>query len=72
MQGLTTDVSEQDAMLGKLAGDLRHILGVNGPISNGALMEMSKDDACVTSKEFSADRCSIRDLFADLGLFALS
>jgi hypothetical protein len=35
-------------------------------------MEMSKDDAHVTSKEFSADRSSIRDLFADLGHFALS
>jgi hypothetical protein len=43
---------------------------MNGPVSNGALMEMSKDDSSVTSKEFSAYKCSIRDLFADLGLFA--
>jgi hypothetical protein len=47
--------SEQDAMLDELAGDLRDILVMNGPISNGALMEMSKDDACVTSKELSAE-----------------
>jgi hypothetical protein len=45
---------------------------MNGPISNGALMEMSQDDACVTSKELSADRSRFRDLFADLGHFALS
>jgi hypothetical protein len=35
-------------------------------------MEMWKDDACVTSKQFSADRSSVRDLLADLGHFALS
>jgi hypothetical protein len=54
-QGRTTVGSEQDAMLDELAGDLRDILVMNGPISNGALMEMSKDDACVTSKELSAE-----------------
>jgi hypothetical protein len=72
MQGLTTIVSEQEAMLDKLAGDLRDMLEMNGPIRNGALMEMSKDDACVTSKELSADRSSIRDMFAYLGHFSLS
>jgi hypothetical protein len=72
MQGLTTVVSEQDVMLDKLAGDQRDILVMNGPIRNGALMEISKDDACVPSKEFSADRSSVRALFADLGHSALS
>jgi hypothetical protein len=52
MQGQTTVVSEQDAMLDKLAADWRDILEMNGPISNGALIEISKDDACVTSKVF--------------------
>jgi hypothetical protein len=72
MQGLTTFVSEQGAMLDKLAGDLRDILEMIGPISNGALMEMSKDDTYVASKEFPAGKSSVRDLFADLGHFDLS
>jgi hypothetical protein len=33
---------------------------------------MSKDDEHVISKRFSTDRSSVRDLFADLGHFALS
>jgi hypothetical protein len=45
---------------------------MNGLLSDSALMEMSKDDAYITSKEFSADRSSVRDLVADLGHFALS
>jgi hypothetical protein len=72
MKGLTTVFSEQFAMLDKLAGHLRDILEMNCQISNCDMMEMSQDDACVTSKDLSADRSSFRDMFADLGHFSLS
>jgi hypothetical protein len=71
MQGLKTVVTEQNAMLDKLAGDLRDLLEMNGPLSDSDLIKMSKDDAHVIPKQFSADRSSVRDLFADLGHFAL-
>jgi hypothetical protein len=45
---------------------------VNGPLRDSDLLQMSKDDARVTSKQFYTDRSSVRDLFADLGHFALS
>jgi hypothetical protein len=46
MQGITTVVSEQNAILDKLAGDLRDLLEMNGPLSDSDLIQMSKDDAC--------------------------
>jgi hypothetical protein len=72
MKGLTTVVSEQNAVLDKLAGDLRDLLEMNGPLSDSDLIQMSKNDAHVTSKQFYTDRSSVRDLFADLSHFALS
>jgi hypothetical protein len=59
-------------MLDKLAKDIGVFLEMIGPLSDNALMEMSKDDGYVTSILYSADRSSVRNFFADLGHFALS